>query len=537
VVRRSLLITVLLVCALSAHGDSAQRYRAFWVETFNTPFATRLDVDRVLGAALRSNANALFVEVRRRGDAWYLDAKEPLPEVDNFGEPDATGRLTFDPLRYLIARAHTRGIEVHAFTIVGAVYNGDPRVKLPSDPQHAFLQHVWDAAAGEPYRGRRQWATRALPYNAAGTFEGGQRFGKDWYVDLGHPDAAAYTISALTYLVHKYELDGIHLDRIRYPESPLDRPRGEPWGSNVGYNETSVARFNARYGTTGWPKSNDPRWNDWRREQVTSFVRRLTLEAKSIRPAIKVSAAVVCFGAGPHGNGGFEATEPYARVFQDWQGWLEEGLLDLVLPMNYKREKLPAQSRQFDDWARFTIDTAHANGRQAVVGLGAYLNPLTATLRQARRVLSHGADGVAFFSLARPRAGAPATSDQARDDFANAVRSGLSAAGDRYEAASNEPLFAVPVRTPPPRDSGRGSMMGIALDPSGTPLDGAIVTVENLTTHQLRRVRTDGNGFYGLLGLVPGRYRALVLGRESCLVEVIAGRVVRADVPPPACVP
>jgi hypothetical protein len=296
-----------------------------------------------------------------------------------------------------------------------------------------------------------------------------------------------------------------------------------------------VARFNARYGTAGWPKSNDPRWNDWRREQVTSFVRRLTLEAKSIRPAIKVSAAVVCFGAGPRGNGGFEATEPYARVFQDWQGWLEEGLLDLVLPMNYKREKLPAQSRQFDDWARFTIDTAHANGRQAIVGLGAYLNPLTATLRQARRVLSHGADGVAFFSLARPRAGAPATSDRARDDFANAVRSGLSAAGDRYEPASNEPLFAVPVRTPPPRDSGCGSMMGIALDPSGTPLDGAMVTVENLTTHQLRRARTDGNGFYGLLGLVPGHYRVLVLGRESCLVEVTAGRVVRADVPPPAC--
>lgn len=537
-VRRPLLVLAALgLCAVSLGAEPAPRYRAFWVETFNTPFATRPDVDRVIGTAIASNANALFVEVRRRGDAWYLDAREPLPEVENFGEPDAAGRLTYDPLRDLIERAHQRHVEVHAFTIVGAIYHGDPRVKVPADEEHAFLQHVWNAAAGEPYRGRRQWATRALPHNAKGTFENGQRFGPDWYIDLGHPDAARYTIGALTHLVRKYDLDGIHLDRIRYPEAPLDRTRGEAWGANVGYNETSVARFNARYGTSGWPKSNDPRWNDWRREQVTSFVRRLSLEAKAIRPSIKVSAAVVCFGAGPRGSGGFAQTDAYSMVFQDWQAWLEEGLLDLVLPMNYKREKLPAQSRQFDDWTRFTIDTAHANGRQAIVGLGAYINSLTATLRQARRALTRGADGVAFFSLATPRAGATVMSDHARGEFANAVRSGISSDGSRYEPPSTEPLFAVPVRTPAPRESGRGALMGIATDPSGTPLDGASVAIENLTTHQTRQLRSDGNGFYGALGLLPGRYRVVVLGRESCLVEVTPDRVVRADVPPPACLP
>ena len=152
-----LLSTVLASSALAA---PAPEYRAFWVDTFNSRFAARADVARILDAALASNANAVFVQVRRRGDAWYLDAKEPLPEVDGFGEPDASGRPTYDPLRELIRQAHSLGIEVHAFTIVGSVWRDD---RPPSQPSHVFNQHVWDAAANAPYRGERQWATRARP--------------------------------------------------------------------------------------------------------------------------------------------------------------------------------------------------------------------------------------------------------------------------------------------------------------------------------------------------------------------------------------
>src|ERR671935_441535 len=129
-----------------------------------------------------------------------------------------------------------------------------------------------------------------------------------------------------------YDIDGIHLDRIRYPEAPMDGR-----GANVGYNETSVARFNARYGTSGYPKSNDPRWNDWRREQVTNFVRRFYLSAKAIRPSIKISAALIAWSNGPRASGGFEQTEAYSRVFQDWPAWMREGIIDLASPMLYKR--------------------------------------------------------------------------------------------------------------------------------------------------------------------------------------------------------
>src|SRR5438105_14895349 len=116
---KSLLATLLLTIASIAQ---AAQYRAFWIETFRTPLATHEDIERVIDAAVASNANALFVQVRRRGDSWYLDTAEPLTETPGVGEPDPRGSWTFDPFAYLISEAHQRGIEVHAVVVVGSVH-------------------------------------------------------------------------------------------------------------------------------------------------------------------------------------------------------------------------------------------------------------------------------------------------------------------------------------------------------------------------------------------------------------------------------
>src|SRR5258708_31421533 len=123
---RLLPLLFLLIAASLYADDPRPESCASWVDPFRTPFATRVDVERIVDAAVESNANALFVQVRRRGDAWYLDAAEPLAEAMNG---------TFDPLRALLDAAHARGIEVHAFVIVGAIYHGDPKKDpLPRDP-------------------------------------------------------------------------------------------------------------------------------------------------------------------------------------------------------------------------------------------------------------------------------------------------------------------------------------------------------------------------------------------------------------------
>ncbi len=474
---------------------------------------------------MASNANAIFVQVRRRGDSWYLDSKEPLTAVRGVGEPDATGRWTLDPLRYLVEQAHARGIEVHAFVIVGSIHNS---AIPPADPDHVFNRHFAGRSVDDP----DNWATRALPHNAAGTMQDGQQFGVEWYVDPGHPDAAAYTVDVLMHLVERYDVDGLHLDRIRYPESPIDRPAGEPLGMNVGYNATSVDRFRLRVGTAaeydaeGFPVSNDPLWNQWRRDQVTALVRRVWLNATAIKPQIKVSAALITFWAGPGASGGFEGTEAYWRVFQDWESWTEEGILDLVVPMAYKREHDATGRAQFDDWSRYAANLARENGRQAIVGLGAFINSVGGTLTQARRALGeHGADGVIFYALATTNSdGVPAT------DFFSALTAG------GFEDPALQPIFVQPEGVPPmpwKETPTEGHLMGFVRFPAGTAADGARVVAENAATGETRVTSADGGGFYGFVGLPPGTWRVTAtLGTSSFEapdVTVEAGLVASAD--------
>jgi uncharacterized lipoprotein YddW (UPF0748 family) len=513
---RRFLTIVLLFAATAVYADDARpEYRAYWVDTFRTPFATKVDVERIVDAAVESNANALFVQVRRRGDAWYLDAAEPLAEVMDG---------SFDPLRALLDASHARGIEVHAFVIVGAVFHGDPRKDpLPRDVRHVFLQHFWDAKAKRPYRGDRQWGTK--------TSKGRYQFASDWYVDLGHPAAAAYTAEVLLHLVQAYDIDGIHLDRVRYPEST----RGD-----VGYNDTSVARFRARYGRL--PRAKDAQWNDWRREQVTNFVRRLSLGAKAIRPSITISAALIAWGAGPGASGGFANTDSYRVAFQDWESWLREGIIDVASPMLYKREHAPAERKQFDDWLQFVVRTAHASGRDAVPGIGAYLNSIEGTLRQARRTREANADGILFFAMgdtkpwsilanstnnavrqnpyALPVAGV-FTPKRPNEEFFAALRTSTATDGHTAFERIEHPLFAA--TSPPPRKPAEttGSLMGQTIG------DGLLVTIESTATHEVRTTHSDGRGFFGMLGLAPGEYR-VVVGGKSSTVTVSAGRVTSA---------
>ena len=114
--RRSfaILSTLCLVIVFAA-SVFAQRseYRGFWVDTFNTTLNNHNDVLSVVSRAKSAKANAIFAQVRRRGDAWYVTPLEPkFPNI-------AAG---FDPLADLIATAHAEGIEVHAFVIMGSIH-------------------------------------------------------------------------------------------------------------------------------------------------------------------------------------------------------------------------------------------------------------------------------------------------------------------------------------------------------------------------------------------------------------------------------
>src|SRR5687768_4517741 len=109
------LCLVFLVAAVS-HAQPRAEIRGFWVDTFNTTLNNHADVASVVDRAVAANANAIFAQVRRRGDSWYLSSLEPIADRT----PIQAG---FDPLQDLILEAHGRGLEVHAFVIANAIWN------------------------------------------------------------------------------------------------------------------------------------------------------------------------------------------------------------------------------------------------------------------------------------------------------------------------------------------------------------------------------------------------------------------------------
>jgi uncharacterized protein (TIGR03437 family) len=540
-----------------AAAQNVQQIRGFWVDTFNTPLNNRNDVLAVVNNTRLAGCNAIFAQVRRRGDSWYFNSLEPPADRT----PIEAG---FDPLADLIREARANGIEVHAFVIIGAIWNGDPATRAPEHPNHVFNRHGFNQATGRLYEGRDNWLTRTLLPDGGGITFSGHRIGSDFWIDLGHPDAADHTLRALMHLVRNYDLDGLHLDRIRYPELSVSGQTPST-GANIGYNETSVARFQRRFGIAAGsapPPQNDQQWIQWRRDQVTNFVRRGYLNAVAVKPKLKVSAALIAFGSGPSSEADWVNAESYWRVFQDWRAWTEEGILELAIPMNYKREHQVAQSAQFDSWTEWTRN--HAYDRAVLIGPGAFINSIEGTIRQVRKSLAPSATGkraagTVFFSFANSNeaiAANPLSNPPGRDtprrsfaEFASGLRTGRSVDGAQSyegEGVVDPPVFASAAAIPAlswKATPDRGHLMGIVKNRNGEAVDAGEVLISRIadgTTPSSGRVNvitaTDGNGFYGAVDLAPGRYRVTInpAGEPpytpDCAPAVAAGLVSSFDI-------
>jgi len=493
----------------------AAEFRALWVDEFHAGMRAPQEAERLVADAQSAHINTLIVQVRGHADALYTQSFEP-PREDPAYDPK------FDALAYIIEAAHRAGLEVHAWVNAMPVWR-DPTP--PRDPRHVFNQH------GLGQTGDADWLTRSP--------EGETRFPVGYFLDPGHPAAAAYLAEVYRNVVRHYAVDGIDFDYIRYPETSERPANPGARGAPVGYNAVSLARFRRATGRPDTPAPDDPQWIVWRRQQVTQLVRRVVLEAKAINPRLKVSAAVIAWGPPPTSEKDFADSAPMQRVFQDWHGWLKEDLLDLAVPMNYARESDAVRRDWFDGWLRW--EKRHKHGRQLAVGIGAYLNPPAATLEQIERARQpegkHRADGVSLFSYATLSAPAAAGSPA----------SPMNIAGEN--PATNHVLFLASGSPPEPAAFPRpaavpamdwierltlGWLSGAARDSQGNAVDGAAVVLKRAGwfggTH---RSTADGNGFFGFAGLRPGRYRIHfeAAGKRSLKaeVEVVAGRVAQVE--------
>lgn len=509
-----LALLMLLACATPARAQvDAPELRALWVDAFHEGIRSPREADNLIAAARRANLNTLFVQVRRRGDALYTKGIEP-PLDDPAYDP------SFDALAYIVDAGHKAGIQVHAWVNAMPVWRDEAP---PRDPRHVFNTHGPSATADG------NWFT-ASP-------TGDHKFPVGYFLDPGHPAAAAYLAGIYVDIVRNYAVDGIHFDYVRYPETDERLPRG----AGVGYNAVNLARFQRATGHTDTPPPGDEAWMEWRRDQVTNLVRRVALEARAINPRIKISAALIPWGQPPSTEKDFTTVAPMQRIFQDWHQWLKNGWLDLGVPMNYASETDDRVRGWFNGWMAW--EKRHAHGRQLAVGLGAYRNTAPATLAQIARARAaddgHRIAGVSFFSYAVPTL-PPATPPNTEPQPPSVPVTGsdrLAFLADGAGGAAGP--FARPAPVPPMPwidRPDRGSIAGIL-----PGLDGAVVKIKRRRFWPFggtTRVRTDGNGYFGLAQLKPGRYDVSLdvprAGTNKVKVTVEPGKITIVEAPPPS---
>ncbi|HTV01079.1 MAG TPA: family 10 glycosylhydrolase, partial [Luteitalea sp.] len=306
----------------AAARPASSEVRGLWVT--RSWMTSPAQVAQVVQDAQRHGFNAVFVQVRGRGDAFYKGGPDPRAVLL------ARQPTGFDPLADLVGRAAAAGIQVHAWLNVNLVAGS---TAIPSDPKHVLVEHPeWLMVPRSLAPDLLRLSPRDPKYVARlATWSHRHNTTIEGVFTSPIPEEAHDRADALIdHLTSRYALDGLHLDYIRYPSPEFDCSRGalDAFRAALSPELTTqeLAALDAR-------ATRDPltfvtdyasRWTAFRRERLTTLVRRIRERATANRPAIQLTAAVWP-----------DPEDARQRKLQDWSTWLSTGLLDAVCPMMY----------------------------------------------------------------------------------------------------------------------------------------------------------------------------------------------------------
>ena len=320
--KKLFLFTLLCVITITAHAQTnlsdyltkrmpKRETRAVWLTTLanldwpKTYVRSAESIEQqkqelidILDKYQKANINTVLLQARVRAATIYPSDIEPWDRCITGIEGRAPG-YGYDPLAFAVTECHKRGMELHAWIAT-----------IPVGAKNSL-----------GCRKLKQKGFRIRNY-ATGS-----------YLDPADPSVAPYLASICGEIVRKYDVDGINLDYIRYPD--------------------------------GWPRPSyrDGDTPDDRRSNITTIVRAIHDEVKSIKPWVKMS----CSPIGKHADLARYSSKNFNahdRVSQEAQEWLKLGLMDQLYPMQYFRG---------DNYYPFLADwVENAYKREIVTGLGTY---------------------------------------------------------------------------------------------------------------------------------------------------------------------
>lgn len=277
----------------------------------------------ILDRLQKANINTVLLQTRIRATTIYPSQYEPWDGCLSGFPGKSPG---YDALQFAIDECHKRGMEVHAWVVT-----------IPVGKWNSY--------------GCRQLRKR-FPRLI-------KRIDQDGYMDPEATQTGCYLAEMCREIVQRYDVDGIHLDYIRYPET---------WKFRIG--------------------------KDQARGNITRIVEKIHQAVKKEKPWVKMSCSPIgkFDDLSRYWSHGWNA---YTKVAQDAQAWLKDGLMDELFPMMYFRG---------DQFFPFAIDwKEHSYGKIIAPGLGIYfldpkegkwnISDITSELYHLRNI----GEGHAFF--------------------------------------------------------------------------------------------------------------------------------------------
>ncbi len=285
-----------------------REFRGAWVTTvYNVDWPSKRDLSTsqqkseliaILDKAKQLRMNAIVLQVRTECDAFYASPFEPW-------SPFLTGKMGeapkpfYDPLTFAVAEAHKRGIELHAWI--------NPFRARVSDKEVLSANHV----------------ARKYPQFV-------RQHGKYLWLDPGDKAAQDYNLRVAQDIVKRYDIDGLQIDDYFYPPTQPDAN-----GKVLDFDDNITWK---KYVGSGGKLARD----DWRRENVNTFIRRLYDTIKGEKSWVKFGISPPGIWR-PHYPAQIVGRDVYQSIYADSRKWLMNGWCDYFAPQLYwpidKREQ------------------------------------------------------------------------------------------------------------------------------------------------------------------------------------------------------
>ncbi|MBE6268968.1 MAG: hypothetical protein E7092_08260 [Bacteroidales bacterium] len=288
----NLFLLLLLLCQSIVAGDNPKReFRGAWIQAVNGQYLgmdrdeTKRYLTTMLDNLKRANVNAIIFQVRVEGDALYRSNLEPWSRFLTGTQGKDPG---WDPLEFMVAESHARGMELHAWI---NPYRARTKGTLRLSPAHQFSKHP----------------ERFIGYESQLFFNPSLQENRDWICKV------------VKDIVSRYDVDALHIDDYFYPY-PVG---GKEFNDEMWFKKDSRGIKDK---------------GDWRRDNVNRLIYQMHRTVRETKPWVK-------FGVSPFGiyrnisssptGSDTKGLESYDALYADVLHWVNEGWVDYCIPQVY----------------------------------------------------------------------------------------------------------------------------------------------------------------------------------------------------------